>query len=394
MKRWHAVLSALLFFIASAARASEDLNGAARELARKTVTFGTRGEPVNVSWRNVSSLGASDLAQARSTFEAAFQDAGGRLNPSASTAIRITLSETASQYMLVEEAQNADDRRVWIAAWKRSGAARVAPPGIALDRKLVWEQDEQILDIAFPGSGMLVLSPTRVTLFGRQGNSWEARQFLPINTGKPLPHDSRGHLHLTPGGFQAFLPGATCTGAVDPALTVACQPSDEPWVLESGSRSILLANFAATRNYFDGRIVTQTGARRQIASFYSAAAVEEQGRMFWLTSQLDGRVQILNSAFEPVGSISGWGSDIAASSARCGGGSQVFASRPGDGGEPDSLQAFGLADRAAAPLVPPMATTGPVTALWSSGPGAVLAVVHDLTSGKYDAYIVTVVCGG
>jgi hypothetical protein len=394
VKRWHAVLSALLFFIASAARASEDLNGAARELARKTVTFGTRGEPVNVSWRNVSSLGPAELGQARSTFEAVYQDAGGRLSASASTAIRITLSETASQYMLVEEAQNGDDRRVWIAAWKRSGPARLAPPGIALDRKLVWEQDEQILDVAFPGSGMLVLSPTRVTLLARQGNSWEARQFLPINTGKPLPRDPRGHLRLTPGGFQAFLPGATCTGAVDPALTVACQAADEPWVLESGSHAILLANFAATRNYFDGRIVMQTGARRQIAAFYSAAAVEEQGRTFWLTAESDGRVQVLNSAFEPVGSISGWGSDIAGTSARCGSGSQVFATRPGDAGEPDSLQAYALADRAATPLAPPMATTGPVTALWPSGPVAVLAVVHDLISGKYDAYVVTVVCGG
>jgi len=394
VKRWHAVLSALLFFIASAARASEDLSGAARELARKTVTFGTRGEPVNISWRNVSSLGPSDLAQARSIFEAVYQDAGGHINLSSPTAIRITLSETASQYMLVEEAQNGDDRRVWIAAWKRSGPARLAPAGIALDRKLVWEQDEQILDIAFPGSSMLVLSPTRVTIFARQGNSWEARQFLPINTGRPLPHDPRGHLHLTPSGFQAFLPGATCTGAVDPALTLTCQQADEPWMLESGSRAILLANFAASRNYFDGRIVTQTGARRQIASFYSAAAVDEQGRTFWLAAQLDGRVQILNSAFESVGSISGWGSDIAGTSARCGSGSQVFATRPGDSGEPDSLQVFSLADRAATPLAPPIATTGPITALWPSGPGAVLAVVHDLTSGKYSAYIVTVVCGG
>lgn len=394
VKRWHAALSALLFFIAPAAKASEDLNGAARELARRTVSFGTRGEAVNIQWRNVSSLGPPELAQARATFETAFQDAGGRLNAAMAATIHMTLSETASQYMLVEEAQNGEDRRVWIAAWKRSAAPKLAASGIALDRKLVWEQDEQILDLAFPGSGMLVLSPGRLALYAKPGNSWEQKQSLAINTGRPVPHDARGRLRLNPGGFQAYLPGAVCTGSIEPGLSGACQSADEPWILESGSSALLLANFTAARNYFDGRIVTQTGMRKQIAPFYSAAAVEEQGRTLWLTAQLDGRVQILNSAFEPVGSLSGWGSDIAGTSARCGNGGQIFATRPGDNTDPDSLQLFSLADRTALMLAGPIAMTGPITALWPSGPGAVLAVVHDLASGKYQAYVVTVVCGG
>ncbi|HWC98988.1 MAG TPA: hypothetical protein VG456_19645 [Candidatus Sulfopaludibacter sp.] len=394
MKRWHAVFTALLFFLASAARASEDLNGAARELARKTASFGTRGESVSVTWRNVSPLGSAELAEARAAFETALQEAGGRLSPTSATTIRITLSQSPTQYMLVEEAQNGDDRRVWIAAWKRSGPVKMAGSGVALDRKLVWEQDEQILDVAFPGAAMLVLSPSHITLFAKPNGAWEARQSLALATGKPLPHDPRGRLRLTASGFQAYLPGALCSGTVDPSLTLTCQPSDEPWVIESGSRALLLANFAAARNYFDGRIVTQTGTRKQVAAFYSAAAAEEQGRPLWLTAQLDGRVQILNAAFDPVGALPGWGSDLAGTSARCGGGSQILATRPGDGSEPDSVQAFTLLERNPAPLAGPIAMTGPVTALWPNGPTAILAVVRDLASGKYSAYVITVVCGG
>jgi hypothetical protein len=394
VKRWHAVLSALLFFIAPAARASEDVNGAARELARKTAGFGNRGEPVSVAWRNVSSLGSSELAQARAAFEAALQEAGVRISQTAPAAVRITLSETPAQYLLVEEAQNGDDRRVWMAAWKRSGPIRMAAPAVSLDRKLVWEQDEQILDVAFPGSAMLVLSPSRVTLYDRPNGAWEQRQSLPVAIGKPWPRDLRGHLRLTASGFQAFLPGAACSGAVEPSLTLACQPGDEPWVLESGSRALLLANFASARNYFDGRVVSQTGLRKQTPPFYSAAAVEEQGRPLWLAALLDGRIQIFNSALEPVGSLAGaWGSDIAGTSARCGGGTQVLATRPGDGSEADSIQAFTIVDRAAAPLAGPVAMAGAVTALWPSNPIAVLAVVHDLSTGKYAAYVLTVVCG-
>src|SRR5579863_8184239 len=119
VKRWHAIVSALLFFIAPAARAADDLNAAARELARKTAGFGNRGEPVSAGWRNRSSLGSAELAQARAAFESALQEAGGRLNSVAPVGVHITLSETPTQYLLVEEVQNGDDRRVWIASWKR-----------------------------------------------------------------------------------------------------------------------------------------------------------------------------------------------------------------------------------------------------------------------------------
>ncbi len=393
VKRWQAIVSALLFLLTPAARAADDLVGAARELARKTAGFGNRGEPVSVVWRNVSSLGAAELAQARAAFEAALQDSGGRLIATAPVSVRITLAESQTQYLLVAEAQNGDDHRVWIAAWKRIGPARPATPGVSLDSKLVWEQDEQILDVAFPGSNMLVLSPSRVTLYTRPGATWEQRQSQPLPSGKAWPRDLRGHLRLTATGYQAFVPGIVCSGALDPALTLSCQAADNPWVLESGSRAMLLAGFAATRNYFDGRVTNQTGQTKQIGAFYSAAAAEEQGRTVWLASMLDGRLQIFNSALDPVAAVIGWGSDIAGTSARCGGGSQILATRPGDTSEPDAIQTLALVDRALEPLAPAVPMTGPVTALWASGPASAVAVVRQPAAGKYSAYQLSVVCG-
>jgi len=43
--------------------------------------------------------------------------------------------------------------------------AAAASPGMALDKKLVWEQEEQILDVAFPAAGMLVLSAFQGALY-------------------------------------------------------------------------------------------------------------------------------------------------------------------------------------------------------------------------------------
>ena len=69
---------------------------------------------------------------------------------------------------------------------------------------------------------------------------------------------------------------------------------------------------------------------------------------------VDGRTQIYDSAFEPAGSISNWGSDLAGTEARCGGGTQVLATRPGDGSETDAVQVFGIVNRSPMALAPPV----------------------------------------
>jgi len=393
VKRWHAVLSALLFFC-SGAKAADDASGAARELARKTAVFAGRNASVAVTWRNLSSL-ESAAAQARAAFEAALQESGlraGDISPVVEA--RVTVSENGSHFLLVEEASKGDERQVWIASWKRGESAAALPQGIAIEKKLVWEQAEQILDVALPPAGMLVLSPSSLTLYARNGAQWEAQRTVAVSPAKPWPADLRGRLRLKGAGFQALLPGLQCDGATEPSLAAECHASDEAWVLESGSRALLLADFAATRNYFSGRVTTQTGQRKAVPAFFSAASAESQGRTWWLLAAIDGRVQIFDAALDPAGTLSAqWGSDLAGTDAHCGAGSQVLATRPGDRAQGDSIQAFTLADRTPQPLTEAVDFPGPVLALWTSGGSAATVVVRDLRSGKYSAYVVTVVCG-
>jgi hypothetical protein len=405
VKGWHAVLSALLFFIppaATAATADEDANSAARELARKTVALAGKGETLLVIWRNVSSLGPAEWNQARAAFEAALKESGGRLSDAAGTPpapfeARLTLSENRTQYLLVEELRKGDDRQVWIASWKRTGPLSLTAPAITLEKNLVWEQDEPMLDVAFPAGAMLVLSPSRLTLYTRQAAQWTAKHSVPLAPARPWPRDLRGRLRLNSATVQAYLPGMLCGGtvdaALDPGLSLTCRPSEEAWVLESGSRALLLGAFAPARNYFDGRVTSQSGQRKTIAPFYSAAAVEEQGRTLWLLAMVDGRTQMFDATLDPLGALSAaWGSDLAGAGARCGGGSQVLATRPGDGTVLDAVQAFAIVDRAPAALTAPAEFPGPVVALWSSGGAAAMAIVRNLATGKYESYTLTISC--
>ncbi len=393
VKGWQAVVAALLLPIPGAC-AADDLNAAAISLARKTVALAGRGETVAVIYKNISSLPAAEWNGLQTAFESALRDGGCRLGSAGSAEARLTVSENPTQYLLVEEARKGDEREVWFAAWNRASGGAAKPGAVSLDVKQVWRQSEQILDAAFIPAGMLVLSPTKLTLYTRSGDAWTPRESAAISNVKAWPRDARARLRITGSTFQAFLPGVACTGSTDPALSMECRASDAPWVLESGAHALLLATFAASRNYFDGRIVMQSGARKTVPPFYSAASVESQGRTLWVMTQLNGRAQIADAFFDPLGSVGQWGSDIVGIDARCGGASQVLATRPGDASEPDALQSFTISDRAAAPVTSAAPLPGPVTALWPSGAGGALAVARDLVSGDFIAYVVTISCGG
>jgi hypothetical protein len=353
-----------------------------------------KGELVSVAWRNQSSLASAEADRARAVFEAAFREAGGALGGTApAVEAHITVSENATDYLLVEEARKGDQRLVWLAGWRRADPPRAPGPAATLEKKLVWEQDEPILDAAFPGDFMLVLSPAKLAWFARQDGQWSPATTVALDVAKASPRDPRGRLRISGPGYQAYLPGWLCSGVWAPPVSVDCKPSEEPWVLESGSRAMLLANFAAGRNYFDGRVATQTGVRKSAPPFYSAAAVEERGKPLWLLALADGRVRLFDASFEPAGEVDSWGSDIAGTEARCPSGSPVLATRPGDGSEADAVQAFTIANGAAAPLTAPVDLPGPVTALWVSGGTSALAVSKSLSTGKYAAYLLTVACG-
>jgi hypothetical protein len=321
---------------------------------------------VAVSWRNLSTLGSAAAAQARAAFDSAL---GTRIGEPAAEA-QITISENATAYLLVEEFRKGDDRQVWMASWKR--AATTSAPPVTIEKRLLWEQDEPILDAAPAPDSLYVLTPTAVIRVS-------PRQTAPIAASRPWPRDLRGHIRLNGAGLQVYLPGLSCSGTLEP-LTVTCKPSDESWTIESGSRALLLANFAAGRNFFDGRVMTQSGARKTIAPFYSAAAADA----FWILATTDGRAEIYDGAMERVGTAGLWGSDVAGVDTRCGGAPIVLATRPGEG--PDAVQAYAIVNRTAVAAGAAAEMPGPVTALWSPG----VAIVR--TGGRYQAYALTVSC--
>lgn len=355
------------------------MGGAARDLARG-VAIAVAHEPVAVTVRNRSSLGPAETVEIRRLFESELK-AGQPAAPAAD--VQITISENLTQYLLVAEIQRGGERQVLMESWPRTSSASTATKGagrVMLEKKLLWEQDQPILDAAQTGDAIVVLDAARVLLV--RGSE---RQSAPVSTAHAWPRDLRGRLSVGGAAFTAWLPGTVCRGALQPRLSVECHDSQDPWLLAPGA----LADFASAANFFRGHIDVEPGGVHELPPFYAAAAAGDA----WVFAGTDGRARVYSNTWELVGEAGEWGSDLAGIETPCG--ARVVVTRATQSAnltEPDAIEAYVIAGGEAHPAGGPLEFTGPITALWSAGSSAT-AVSRDLQTGRYAAYSLAPACG-
>lgn len=344
-----------VLFLLAALCSAQDFGSPARELARKI-----RQDVTSLTVRNASSLSAAEVANITRTLETELRVRANR--PGAN--VSVTLSENVRSYLWVAEIRQGEDREVAMLSVDRQLARAAATTPVAIAKKLLWEQDKPILDIATIESLIIVLDPTSVSFYRDR----QLTQSLPIPGWKPMPRDPRGRLSIERASFRAFLPGTICTGSLSPAA-MSCGESNAPWPLDG-----VAAELAPGRNYFNNP---------RLGSFFSAASLPK----FQLVAGLDGRVRIYDNALGEVSALGGWGSDIAAIESGC---AQILATRPGGAGEPDAVQAYEMTGRSAGD---PATFPGPVVALWRSArKGEAVAIARSSETGRYAAYSLAIIC--
>jgi len=397
-RRWRPLIAALAVF-ACPAIAANDWTGAAQELASQVAAL-TGQDLVTLAVRNRSSLPPALADQVRHSLEQELSAQGLRLSESGAKAgVTITISENATRFLLVGEIERAGAREVRITSWEQrtNPAAPLQPPRISIERTLLLEQEAPILDLelmeAAGEKALLVLEPRRIVLYSAGASGQQQRGAATLDTPRPLSRDLRGMLTVSDDSFQAYLPGVRCRGAIRPALSADCQQTDEPWPVEAAGQMLGLADTAQGRNFFTGRVTTIPGGSRMLDPFFSAAAVEEEGHRIWILAGLDGRARVYDNSWKSLGTLPGWGSDIAALAAPCERGSQLLATSPSQDSEADLLQAYSHLSGEPAAASPPVRFSGPITALWPAGEAAAIAVSHDPTTRKYAAFRLLLRCG-
>lgn len=398
---------ALLGFLAISASVAgaEDWSGPARQLADKINAIGGAGSAMAVTINNASSLTPGEISEIRLALESQLRSQGTRIvEPAqADTDVRITLAQNVRGYLWVAEVPHGREHEVAMVEVPRLQRAEAATPGnlMVLRKTPLWAQDDPILDVVplemngASGNAVLVLETQYVTLYTKQGSSWEVLRRFPLERVTNQPRDGRGRMILSSlTNLDVYLPGVVCSGPVLPLLNLGCEAIDDPWPLSADAQSPVKGFFSRSRNFFNGVLSGSLGQGKTAPPFFSAARVDEKSSELWLLDGADGRIQFFNGASLTPAEIAGWGSDIAGVKTSCGLNSQVLASRPGDWNSPDSVQAFEIVNRQAVPVSAPVEFSGPLTALWTAPGGtAAIAVDHNLTSGKYEAFILQISCG-
>lgn len=373
----------LLFILLIPRLSPGDISGdAVRELAGKIVTITGSLEEVSLTIRNLSSFTPAEVADVRRGLEAELHGIRFTNKSDGGARIDVTLSENLDKRLWIADIRRGESRDVVmvVRALTSASALRDVEAPLTLQKKLLLDQADPILDLALIESEMLVLEPTRVACYRRKDERWEMRQSLPLPERLASSRDARGRLILEKESFSVYLPGVFCTGAAGGTLSLECKPREARWPFEFGS-----AELAKGKNFF---------SPKNLPAFFSAAATEGQGNVFWILAGVDGRTLLFDKSLAAIGSLGGWGSEIAGVESGCGRGRQVLATLRVDSLESEVVQAFEFVNRHAAAVSPPLELPGLVTAFWpSAGRDSAYAVARNIKTGRYAAFQISVVCG-
>ena len=367
---------------------------AATDLA-KAVAGATGPGTVTLVVANTSSLSKADVADIQHTLETQLRASGVRIvsGSNANSDVHVTLSENLQGYLWVAEIKQGNETQVEMVSVPRTEApaAPHSGPSVSIRKTLLWLQPTPILDTYVDDKRMVLLDAASVSTLALHDGKWQPQQTIAINASHSFPRDLRGLLvPMKDRLADVYLPGTMCNVAAGSSgIALSCRDSDDPWPL--GPRSAL---FNSGRNYFTGALFP--AVNKPAGPFYSLAALSRPGYNLLALTGVDGRVHLNDGSNDRVlssSATSDWGTDIAAIKSSCGGGTQILVSNAGDDTAMNSLRAFEIPDREAVQVSAAADFPGPITALWTHGDGsAVTAVAHNLRTGSYEAYSVSVTC--
>jgi hypothetical protein len=302
---------------------------------------------VTLEVENISSLDASHVGAIGVALREQLQHHSFEFGSASSTAkesavqLRFTLSESVTEFVWIihvfNDSGDASSTPTMIVAVSKSGfdAVETDEQSLSLEKRLVWKQPEKLLDFAllndsFSGQPLLlVLETNRLTTYKLASSQWQLSRTSPTPQATPPSRDSQGTIDLKEGKIS--LKGFECVGDPNLAGVLQCK--------------------------------TYTPARRLGGPFV----------------KIPGLPNSVGAGIEE----------------KCQGKFVSLFTAESDWTQPDSIRGY-MAKGIPLPVVPAGNTLefdGPVIVL-HSGPedSSARAIVHNLKTGDYEAYIVTATC--
>jgi hypothetical protein len=335
---------------------------------------------------------AEQFATFRKTLQHNLQDAGVRLRQAAqaNSDIRVTLGENARGLVYLAEVQQGSETRPVIVEVPLVVAA-LSSSSMALRRTLLVSRAEPVLDVVQLHVGtetkLLLLTSQAVVLYRQGAGKWVEESSVTVVHGHRFPLDLRGRLVASGERLlDAYLPGVICQVNVADTLHAECREADDAWPI--GAQA---AFFNSTSNHFNGLL--RPGFGKQMAPFFTAAALPFPGYTLWIFNGVDGQLRTHDGVRQGTLNVRDWGSDVAAVRSGCGSGAQLLVTGMTDAGADDSLRGFELVDRQPVLAAAAMEFNGSITALWTAQDGlSATAVLRDARTENYEVFNVSIAC--
>jgi hypothetical protein len=323
-------------------------NDAVTQLADNVAAAVSPSTPVTLEVKNLSSLDPSDANRIVAAFQNELQRHSlnlvsiGSLTGRTAVPLRLTLSESAGAYLwAIQIFNNARDPNSFstgiVSVSKENAAANgINQPFLSLDKRLVWKQPNKFFDFAIVrdstvgDAALLVLETNRLAVYKLSGSDWVLSHESPIpQTGFPS-RDLDGRIDLKEHSIA--IAEIRCTADPDLSAKIICTKLNPLPLPKMGT---------------------------VVSGFPSSVG-----------------------AILPV---------------TCDSATPVLTSGIGDWTQPDSIQGYLLNSTTSGP---PQTLSG--NAIQFDGPvlsleadpetSSARAVVHNLKTGNYEAYIVTATC--
>jgi hypothetical protein len=342
----------VLLLVALLVRA-DSLDTAAGQLTAKILSHLAGDEVARLTWNDVTPASAALDAAAVVRLKTTVTRSLARRGTRKPVDITVTVSANAKDLsMLTAEIPREDGRIVEMVEFPRPPLP-VSGPNLSIERTLLWQQADPILDVIAMGDRMLVLDEKSVTRYERRQGVWTMAEAAPIPM-EPV-RDPRGHLELSGDTIVAEVPGLTCRGSLMAPLSPECA---------AGGR------LAAGRNTLE-----ESGW----PPHFSHATLGEDE----ILSEMDGRIHVYDRSHRSLGVFMGWSSDFAVIRSDCGGQQVVAAGDPPDQ-VVDTISLFDVVNHA--PIRKSAETPLPGTVNAVLEHDSPVVVVRNLSSKQYEAY--------
>jgi len=369
------------FFACPVSSKADSLEDAVRALARR-VGVTSRGGSVTLEQKNYSQLGDEQISRLGTAFQDELRLRGVQISEhEPASKLVLTISENITGLFAVVELQRGADSEILVEPLGKVSGGKEFPANasVTLHRELLLEEDDPVLDVLLPypeimPDVLLVLGEGQVHSYKLEQGGWVRQPGASRFVRKSLEREAHGRLFQSVDTTTVAFFDEACRTSLLPGRGMECEPKvHSPPGASCGPDH---CEETAPLNWFSRTMIEDSG---QLATIY--AGTDGLARLYW------------DEGPEVVETFAGWGSEIAGVHSACGSGWQILTTGTSDRSTADFIRPVEIREHKSIVVGPGVEFDGPILSLHAQ-PGArsAIAVVHNLATGTYEAYKLTIAC--